>query len=90
MTKLKEVVDVFAPPTPKEVVDTLWETAATLVQPPQLCIVIVNDPPGTGTETLAFRHNSLSLSELSAALRAFADKLDAGEAITPGPKKDAS
>ena len=65
---------------PVNIVTVLWEHAEQLVAPPQFCLVVVSDPPGTGTGTLAFRHNSATLSDVTAALRELADKLDAGEA----------
>ena len=65
---------------PIAIVNKVCEEALKYVEPPQLFVVFVSDPPGVGTGHVAFRHNAASEQDLSRALRELADKLDAGEA----------
>lgn len=65
---------------PIKIADSLWNHATGLIEPPQFCFVVVSDPHGVGTGTLAFRHNCETIEGLVAALRELADKLEAGEA----------
>lgn len=60
--------------TSKVIADELWAKAKTLVEPPQVCIVIVTDPSGT-----VVCQNNRSLGELVVALREVADKYESIE-----------
>lgn len=62
-----------------EVVDALSALATERIDPAQLCLVIVREPTGSGSEAIAFRHTCASNAEVIQNLRTIADAIESEE-----------
>lgn len=62
--------------TPEELANLMWEAGIKHVEGTQAVFILINDPPGCGTETAAFRHNLSSTPEVISFLSQMINALE--------------